>query len=526
MSMVVYRAETGARAAAVISLSARRVRGTGDRWRVILRFTLPDGAVRTHRGTLWAVLPPDRRLTVAGYQITGDGILVSFKPAAKDPRQRGHAVLDLFTIPFGLQAWGVTVVQSVQIRLYARCRPTPAGVTVWGAVRLWFKTPAALFPVRIPFVRALTGEEAAAGLCWRALAAVAQMRVSVTESGWIQGSVAVSLRCEGRPARPAERTLPAPRLVRELAAVVTRLTASPVAPGEALVQGAVLADLYWMDDTGLSRWTGLELPVSALVSVPGLDPGDRLEPVAVVERASHELRGGQVDVRLLVGVLITALRPTLVEAGGVRYRLDRVVGRSAATLNADGRLLGAPAPESDQLHAAERAIEYPNLPDTWRELTLRVGRVDGTQAGRWSAPITLRGVDGDGESLDREEIIGGGLTGPGPAAVAVSLSGVDGEIIRLATVTAAGEALPGARPQSASEITELEIPVPGPVRTMWSLEVHQGSVKALVLTKGRGLRLVEERLPVGSTPVVGLTAWPVLQGDRWVLRVQAGRQAP
>lgn len=407
--MLFYRAWVDRPAAAVgVSLSpVRPVAGASPaglcgRVRVVVRYGDPSGRVGVHRGWLHTDLAPGRRLRLAGCQAEGESLLLSLGTMpARAGRER---LTDRFRLPFQLTAWGVEGVAGVRVELFCIPSVGPGFLLLRGRAAVTLEAPAARLVRVVSFCRRLA-VDLNPHLCWRAFAAVEGLDLRVGPEGAVEGWLHVAVACRGEPEAAPDAGRPGmggggaggrdvaqagpvePAAVRRVDAAVARLEANVIRDGLALVSGAVALDVAWADRSGRGRWTGREVPFSALMEIPGLREGDRLEPVAQVERLTRAGAGGDLRAHLLLGLGLTALRPVHRKLGGDWYRLEQVVGQAVATVELDEPLFpredAAPPVEPwrrvrlDTGLAHTGGLAHTCTPGPWTALRARIRRAGG-----------------------------------------------------------------------------------------------------------------------------------------------------
>ncbi|HWI64162.1 MAG TPA: hypothetical protein VNT75_20180 [Symbiobacteriaceae bacterium] len=509
--MLVYRARLERAAAAVISVTVRVGRpapglgaGRPARCRVVVRYAAaPDGALCRHRGAFAAQVPPGAALRVAGWQADGPDLLVSFAVARPTRgEEQGAAVGDRFTLPIGLQAWGVTAVTGVGLNLLLHCRERQAELILRGMLRLTLQTPGGPFHQQVPFLRLVAAGDLPPGLRWRVYGGVTELRVQVAPGGLITGEVQLAVRCEGRPRPAPQAKAPSLQRVREVTGRIAGLTAEPAGDGLSVVRGALEVDLYGVDAAGLSRWSGRTLPFSALLPVAG----DRLEPFARVERLSH--RSGTVEGALEVGV--TALCAETMQMGSQLYRFERIAGTAATTVV----LTDESAPKPGAHPEAERKETFLPLPSPaggWGEVAVTL-HAPAPRHGRWTVKATLSGSPPlhTGGNTTAEAVI--------PALLRVDTAG-----LHLRTVL-----LPSLSPRHLPRTQHGEphhLPLPGPTQAVIGLSLtDSGEVTALIKTS-RWQRIEGRIASKGGRPVAA-TAFPVLHGDDWRMCIIVTHEKP
>lgn len=434
--MLFYRARLDRPAAALqVSLSPVRpaspaaAAGLGGRVRVVARYGPASGPVGVHRGWLHTDLPPGRRLRLAGCQSDGDALLLSL--GAVPMRAGRERLTDRFRLPFRLTAWGVEAVAGVRVELFCVPSVRPGVLLLRGRAVVVLETPADRLVRVVSFCRRLA-VDLNLHLRWRARAAVEGLDVRVGPGGAVEGWLHVAVVCQGEPGRDdggaSGAALRDPAAVRRVDAAVARLDAEVIRDGLALVSGAVELDVAWADRSGRGRWTSREVPFSALMEIPGLCEGDRLKPVAQVERVNRVGAGADEWAFLLLGVGLTALRPVHREIGGAWYRMAQVVGQAVATAEVDEPLFPRGEP--------------PAPADPWREV-----RPDHGLAGPWTAlQARIRRAGGRAVLEVRGEPYGAGgagaaAAGSGPAAARLELPGGMDAQVSLAGLGAQAELL-------------------------------------------------------------------------------------
>jgi hypothetical protein len=553
--MLLYRAQLADGAATVLSAAVRpapaRPRlgdGGGALFRVTVRYVVTGGRLATHRGWLRAAVPAGRGLAVAGSHLSGTELFLTLGPGAPPERTGvGAALGDRFRLPLRLQAWGVTAVQGAGIDLQVLCRSGGGALLVRGVLGLLLETPGSAVPLRlrVPFCRTLAAD-GGEDLRWRALAGVTGLYLKVEPGGRIEGEAVVALRCEGRPPGPGPaRGLTAGGAdfarLRELSGRILRAAAEPAGAGHALVQGLAELDLYWFDREGRSRWTGRQVPFSALVEVEGTAPGDRLEAAATLERLHHRAPpegsgGGPVVAHLVISTSVTALRSRVLEMGGARYRLEQVVGSAAAAVEAEARFFppeeGADTGGGFQVVPATLPLAGPAA--GWQEVATVLSTPEAERdAGRWRVRAALGGTPAGEPPYPAPLKAMASGSGPdglsGVLTVIAGLTRVDPTGIRIRTALAWGPPLPaadGGGPGDRALAGAADLP--GPVRSVIAVEAEGRGpvrVRALVALAPRGLALVEGvlELPEPEQPGLGrpvrLLAWPSQNGGKWQLQM-------
>lgn len=490
--MLFYRAQLEGPPAGVLSLSAGPVRvrsgpgGGAGRARVTLRYALsPSGRVCTHRGWLHTTLPAGTRLVLVGYQADGDALLLSLRPAG---RSKGgpQRLTDRFPLSFRLPLWGGDGhVPGLTFRLQVRCRPVPGGLLISGRLSMGGNGPGTAGSTAVPFCRLLTAP-ADPGLSWRAYGAVVELSCRAEPEGTAAGEVAVAVLCLGRPpSGPPAPAQPPVATVREVAARVLRTAVEPAGEGRAIVRGAVEVEVDWADQLGYSRWTGREVPFSALVEVPGLLEGDRLEAVAEIDRLTR------ISDRLflLLAVGVTALRPVHIRLDGQYYRVEQVLGQAVTTLEVAEPLFCRPAlPRAPVLRRSAEAL-LPADPEIRPSLRVRLrGPVAAGQ--RWRSMASLTGGSAGRLRLP--------LSGPLPDGAQPALAGL--EAVGPESISVMAWALspdldawpiePHPSGVEADSITHVELP--GGLRALSSISLERGTPweARLLAHLADGLRLI------------------------------------
>jgi hypothetical protein len=549
--VLVYRAVLDVTAPELLAVGVRRrwaPRGFGSgalpgRFRVTVRYAGPDGLVRTHRGQVAARVPDGAVLAVAGVQVAGSEVLITFRPAPAVARaSRGLAVSDRFRVPIRLQAWGVTALTGAEVAVRASCRARDDALLLRGTATVALKTPAASFPLRIPFCRLVAGDTGE-GLCWEARAGVSGLHLRVGSGGLITGELVVAARCEGRPREPSGPPASEPvRNIREIGCRVAGVAGEHAGAGHAVVRGTAELDIYWVAEAGRSRWTGRSVPFSALLELEGLREGDRLDAWCRVERLAQHGPIERPVASLVLGVGVTALRPANVVLDGVPYRLEQVRGAAATTLTTEVRLWGGGATEDRAggpgAPAAEsRTVALPlaGPAEGWEEVAAVLtpeaaagargqGRwrvraaLGGTPLGQAPYPVPLKAETGGVVTLGPQEAL----------SVVPALTGVDAGGVRLTALVARGPQLPAgpARAEARGEVVEAEAPVPGRVEAILAVAAEQGPgrrvrVRILVRLAGHGLHRACADVAGGANPlsqIEHVTVFSALRGDQWYVR--------
>jgi hypothetical protein len=539
--MLVYRARLDGAACEVLSVAVRQrpvlpflgAGSPGAPYMVTVRYAAADGTVRTHRGLVRAAGAPGATLAVAACQVDGAEALITLRPAGAPRAPRGVAVADRFRLPLSLQAWGVTAIAGAEVAVRATCRARGDALLLRGVALVQVATPGATFRFRIPFCRVLAADAAEAGLCWQSMAGAAGLHLQVAPGGLITGELVVAARCEGRP-RAAP---PAPadcRTVWEVGGRIARVAAEHAGQGHAVLRGMIELDVFWLDGAGTSRWTGRSLPFSALLEVPGVAEGDRLEGWARLERLAQQGAAGATVAALAVAAGVTALRPAEVALGEAQFRLDRVAGSAVTTLTLTAQLWEAPggAGPGGEVEARTVALPLAGPAAGWEEVSVALVPEAGAGAGghgRWRIRAALRGRPvGEVPYPSALKAVTGGAVPVGPEgalAVVPALTAVDAGGIRLEVILARGPQLPLARGEGGeAEAGGVVIPVPGPVRAILAVAATgrpgaRGQVSVLVHVGRLGLRLVTAEFVADSGPVSSLTAFPIKQGEAWFVRV-------
>lgn len=519
-----YRAPLEATPAEILSISLSPVRPlppglparlrsgqSGGRVRVILRYAVgPEGAVFTHRGWLYTAHPPGRRLRVLGHQYDGAAVLLSLGLV---PVQAGGERARLgFELPFALQSWGVTAATGVDVSLSCSCAAEPGALLLRGRAHLRLETPGIELMRTVHFCRYLAAD-LNPHLDWRAYARVEGLDCRIGPDGAIEGRLQVAASCRG--------TAPAPpklggagacgvAVVRQVTARVVRSTAEYVSDGQALVSGAVEVDVAWADRSGKGRWTCLERPFSAMLAIPGLAEGDRLEPVAQLERLSRLGSGEEEKAFLLLAVGLTALRPAHLPLDGGWYRVERVVGQAVGSLD-----LALPLFPREGVRATARSGGpvrcESGVERAWSVLHARL-RVDRT--GRPPA-LEVRGEAADGGFRHRAVVGAGSLAGeeiaPGLAAVRPGMALVRPQAL---PVEGGVEVAVGR----GDAVTAAWLDVPAPAWAVLGVELLRArgawALRCLVRC-GTGLRLAwrwMEPPEAGAEPVAATVSGTAIRG--------------
>ncbi|HYG58108.1 MAG TPA: hypothetical protein VD902_08615 [Symbiobacteriaceae bacterium] len=526
--MLVYRARLDPGAETVLSASARPVAGAPagsmQSLRVTLRYTVPGGAVRTHRGRLMAALPEGASLALSAWQVAEGEALLTFR-VSLPPRRTGPglALTDHFRLPLGLQSWGVTAVSGARVHFTAACRPAGPWLRVQGAVTVLLLTPGATFRLRVPFLRMAGVPDLEPGLRWQACGGVSGLRLRVEPGGRMGGEVMVGLRCEGRPAAPVRSgaVAPAPgevRHVREVTGHVSRVAAEVAGAGQAVVRGMVELELWWLDREGRSRHTGRAVPFSVLAALEGAEAGDRLEAGARLERLAPEVQHGRVVVRALLSVSVTALRPSAVELGGVYYQLERIAGAGAASVVLAEELTAQPpdTPGDSVPDSLPVSLALEGPPDGWQDLCIgleapEVRAGQGRAAWRIGARLGSMPVSATGAApLEPGQVL----------SVVAALQQFDLSGLHVSVRLLRGAPLPErAVRQGGSEPVERMIPLPGPVHHIIS---HTAGLRALLIQcEGGGLQALPAPGLRDMPAMQTLLAYPVQDGDQWQLFMSA-----
>lgn len=537
--MLFYRARLDGPAEVLdVSLSpvrpARRAgAGLQGRVRVVLRYGPAEGPVRTHRGWLYTDLPPGRRLRLAGCQVDGGEVLLSLAPV---PAGAGHERLrDRFRLPFRLTSWGVEAVTGVRAELF--CIPTvrPGALVLRGRAVVVLETPAARLVRAIPFCRRIA-VELNAHLDWRARAAVEGVEVRVGPGGAVEGWLHVTVACRGEPgpalpvpwaAAASHATaglqvadpsgVAAPAVVRKVDAAVKRLEAEVISDGLALVSGVVELDVAWADRFGRGRWTCREVPFSALLAIAGVCEGDRLEPVAQMERLVRAGKGADERAVLLVGIGLTALRAVHLQLGDDWYRTERVVGQAVATVELNEPLFARESPATLATRDPYRTLGLETgLQGPWTAFRARIRRT-GDRAVLEVRVESYGG--GSAEAGEHSALCGGGrapaegLAEPSAGstpAVRLDLPGDQGGLLSLASVGPQAVIRAGQPPLDGG--VEVGVPrgavaadwhlLPGAVRWVVDAVPQPGEVACLVRC---GDHLCRAALPAGGALPAALT---------------------
>jgi len=486
---------------------------------VVIRYACAGGRLRRHRGALPVDLPPGTALRVAAFQLSGSEAFITLRPAPPPPRGAGNgaAVMDRFTLPLGLQAWGVTALSGAEIALRLICRGREQELVLRGVVYVTLHSPGGAFRLRIPFLRILAAV-VPAGLHWRAMGGVTGLHARVEPGGRIAGELVLAVRCEGRP-RPAARLQPPFALLHEVTGTIARLAAEPAGPGHSVVRGALELDMYGTDDQGRSRWAGRTLPFSALLAVAG----ERLEPFARIERIRHNISA--VQATLEVGV--TALRPETVQLGAAPFRLERILGTAVTTLvlsqpvKEDGERSGKPGTTERR----DGFLPVPGPAAGWEEVAVVISApgveplrgasrwsvraaLGGTPAGEAPYPAPLRATTGG-----TAELAEGQALAVIPALVAANSAGM-----RLRTTLVRGPALPLAGEPRAGENVKGDLTLPGEISAVTGLRVlDSGEIAALI--KAKHALMINGQIAAMAGRPVAATAFPVVHDGQWQLRV-------
>lgn len=527
--MLFYRARLEGAIAAVVSLTAGPVRwrpglGGGEgRARVTLRYALaPTGEVRLHRGWLYTHLPAGTRLRVAGYQADGPELLLSLRPM-RPARGEPERVDDRFRLPFHLQSWGLSVLRAVSARLSLACRARQGAMLLRGRLRLVVEGPAGTLAVAIPFCR-LLAVAACEELDWRARGGVVVLACRVEPGGAVVGEAVLAVSCQGRtPAAAAPSAPPEVAVVRELTGHVATVSAEHAGEGRALVRGALELDVAWADGSGRSRWTGRETPFGALLAIPGLQEGDRLEPVAEIDRLSRVGRGAQSRAAALVAVGVTALRSVHLPLEGQWYRVEQVMGQAIATLPVVAELFDRPCPAPPRPACSVATADLPRAFGShgWQQLRLEL-KPGMTVGEGWRSALSLAGVTAAGERSRATIPLGAPLEGGAEAPlIGLDQVGPGGVRVRACSTPATRGARPGAA--SAGEIgrTHAVIDLPGPLAWIPGLDLSAGPAwEARVLARLRSAhRLLAADIeppldePAGPWQPLAATVYGLSQGD-------------
>ncbi|MFZ5818026.1 MAG: hypothetical protein ACOY93_22470 [Bacillota bacterium] len=394
--MLLYRARVEGPIAQVVSLAAGPVRcrpglGTGPGTaRITLRYARsPGGEVRCHRGWLHTSLPAGTRLEGVGCQVDGAELLLSLRPV-RPVRAGAERLEERFGLPFHLPGRGEGALEGCRTRLRLSCRPREGALLITGRLTIRGEGPGGPLRLDLPFAR-LVAAGANRGLRWTAAGELLQLTCRREPGGLLAGEAVLALTCLGRPEAGAPADAAA---VREVSATAGELSASFLQDGRALVEGRVALEAAWSDRSGRGRWTGREVPFSAVLSLPGLCRGDRLEPVARVERISRAGEGEGARAVLLLGVGLTALRTVHLPLEGDWYRVERVVGQAVTSLTLDRPLFrsdpGAAVPLGARAATEQTRSSLP-LPAPLRAAH-GLELVGG--GGAWEARLLLRLRDG------------------------------------------------------------------------------------------------------------------------------------
>jgi len=477
--------------------------------------------------------------------VDGGEVLLSLAPV---PAGAGRERLrDRFRLPFHLTSWGVEAVTGVRTELFCIATVRPGTLVLRGRGLVVLETPSVRLVRAIPFCR-LVAVALNAHLEWRARAVVEGVEVRVGPGGAVEGWLHVAVDCRGEP-RPVS-SLPTadpggatsgvagwrgpiaaatwrpgsdiPAAVRKVGAAVKRLEATVATDGLALVSGAVELDVAWADRSGRGRWTCREVPFSALLSIAGLCEGDRLEPVAQVERQTRVGKGVDERVFLLVGVGLTALRTVHLELGGAWYRAERVVGQAAVTVELNEPLFPREGPSPAERRSRSHVLELETgLPVPWVSLRARI-RHTGSRA---ALEVRAEPYGHDRGTAEQR----GGLRGDrsAPDGVRLDLPGTPGALTSLAAVGARAVVRVGRPSQDGGMEVGLTCGtaaatwhrLPGPVRWIADAAPFPGGVACLVRVDGqlRRVTLPCEKSVLPAAVTVAGTAVPGAGLDRvWV----------
>lgn len=588
--MLFYRAPVDRPVTAVgVSLSPVRpgvgasAAGLGGRVRVVVRYGGPSGVVGVHRGWLHTDLPAGRRLRLLGCQADQGALLLSLGAVpARGGRER---LTDRFRLPFHLTAWGVEAVAGVRTEVFCIPSVQPGFLLLRGRAAVTLEAPAARLGRVVSFCRRLA-VDLNRHLGWRAFAAVEGLDLRVGPGGEVEGWLHVAVVCRGELAvsgwgasgtaltlggaggagtgrgghvatgggvrvgtrrgmhvgtsggmhvgtsggmhvgvgggSPAD-----PAAVRQVDAAVARLTAEVVADGLALVSGAVELDVAWADRSGRGRWTCREAPFSALMEIAGLCEGDRVEPVAQVERLTRAGRGPDLRAVLLLGLGVTALRPVHREIGGAWYRMEQVVGQAVQTVELTVPLFSREAPPAPASPWRRMRLDT-GLAGPWTALRARIRRVGGRAflevfAEPFGDGTPATAGEGRVESAKDEA----GDTAPATAASGDMASATD-EAGDTASATApVGDTAPakaqaGGQAQARARATHLA-PATVRVEMPGGADAQIGLATVGSHAEVRARRLPDAGLEIRLPGTMAAGRWHLLEEPaRWVLDAEPG----
>ncbi len=470
----------------------------GRRAAVTIRYTLPnESRVQVHRGWLYTEFPCGTRLQVIGFQAEGPEVLLSLRPV-RAGAERSGTVASRIRLPFQFQSWGVRVLRAASFRLKLACRTGFEGLLMHGWLSLILQTDSSPLHLRIPFCRLLRGEKGS-DLQWRCYGGVLGFRTWVHEGGTIEGEALIEIQASGISPQPAPLTEPAVALWREISAEVTGITAEVIRPDKALVSGRVNLDLYWSDRSGRSRWTGRTVPLSAMLELPGLREGDRLEPVARVERLLRVGEGDTARASLLAAVGLTALRSSFRRVEGALCRLEEVVGQAFTSVAMDEPLRQPPTVELPLRDGRPRNLSFPGAGrEGWESIELDLGPVVRVDGG-WQCSVRCTAPERYAMTT------GGSLPHPNAAPPLLSLRSLDSEGIGLEVIRW-GATGPLASAPSARTGNATLVDVGEPITGLFGVAWKQEELSLLIRPRGSGQRLLAVPAPARLEPLGDLAA--------------------
>jgi hypothetical protein len=286
---------------------------------------------------LYTVHPPGRQLRLLGNHLDGAALLLSLGLV---PAQAGGERVQVHVdLPFRLESWGVTAATGMVVRLSCTCAAEQGGLLLRGRAHLRLETPGMHLLRTVHFSR-FAAVDLNPHLRWRAVGWVEALDCRIAPDGVIEGRLQAVVACRGDAEASPPLVLPGRGFavdgvaaVRRVSAGVAKLAAEYVSDGWALVSGMVEVDVAWADQSGRGRWTCLQTPFSAMLAIPGLEDGDRLEPTAQIDRISRMGHGPEERSFLLLALGLTALRPAHLPLEGSWYRVERVVGQAVCSLD-------------------------------------------------------------------------------------------------------------------------------------------------------------------------------------------------
>ncbi|MFZ5823977.1 MAG: hypothetical protein ACOY94_06580, partial [Bacillota bacterium] len=417
----------------------------------------------------------------------GPELLLSLRPM-RPARGEPERWDDRFRLPFRLEPRGVSALRAVSARLSLACRARPGAMLLRGRLRLVLETPDGPLALAIPFCRlvAVTASEA---LSWRARGGLVALACRMEPGGAVVGEATLAVSCHGQlPGAPVPARAPEVAAVRELTGQVVSVSAEHGGEGRVLVRGVLSLELSWADGGGRSRWTGREATFGALLAIPGLQEGDRLVPVAEIDRLSRVGRGAGSRAAALVAVGVTALRTAHLPLEGQWYRLEQVMGQAVATVELEQVLFDPPGPARPAAPCPAATAELPAAlaPEGWQQIRLELKPAVAAGDG-WRSTLLMTGVDTGGKRHRTQVLLGTSLPA-GAEAVVARLDSVGpghrGVRVRACALPATRGVRLGLEATAEGARTHAALTLPGPLRWIPGLSVSRGATwEARVLAR-------------------------------------------